>query len=77
MNDVGYFVYVNADTDQDAFDGKLVFGEEIIAHKGDDSWVEKAIIGAKKCLMQKKVPKSSPDCEWCKYREDANEVLQV
>jgi len=77
VNDVGYFVYVNADTDQDAFDGKLVFGEEIIAHKGDDSWVEKAIIGAKKCLMQKKVPKSSPDCEWCKYREDANEVLQV
>lgn len=75
VNDVGYFVYVNADTDQDAFDGKLVFDEEIIVHKGDDNWVEQAIIDAHKCLLMKKAPKASEGCEWCSYRADALEVL--
>ena len=68
-------MYVNADTDQNAFDGKLVFDEEIIVHKGDDSWVEKAIIDAHKCLLKKKAPKASRDCAWCSYRADASEVL--
>lgn len=75
VNDIGYFVYVNADTDLDAFDGKLVFDEEIIAHKGDDSWVEQAIIDAHKCLLKKKAPEPSKKCDWCTYRADANHVL--
>lgn len=75
VNDIGYFVYVNADTDLDAFDGKLIFKEEIIVHKGDDSWVEQAIIDAHKCLLKKKAPKASKDCDWCTYRANALEVL--
>lgn len=75
VSDTGYFVYVNADTSQDAFDGKLVFDEQIIAYKGDDGWVEKAIIDAHKCLLKKKAPKNSSDCEWCQYREHASAVL--
>lgn len=74
VSNTGYFVYVNADTDQDAFDGKLVFDEQLIAHAGDDSWVEKAIIDAHKCLKGKKMPKMSKDCEWCSYRSDALSV---
>ena len=76
VSNTGYFVYVNADTSQDAFDGKLIFDEEIIAHKGDDGWVEKAIIDAHKCLLKKKAPKNSKDCAWCQYREDSAHVLQ-
>lgn len=68
VSNTGYFVYVNADTDQNAFDGKLVFEEEIIAHKGKDDWIEKAIIDAHTCLRKKKVPKCSKECEWCQYR---------
>lgn len=75
VSDTGYFVYVNADTDQDAFDGKLVFDEQLIAHKGDDSWVEQAIIDAHKCLQKKKAPKPSAECEWCLYREDSVSAL--
>ena len=30
VSDTGYFVYVNADTGQDAFDSKLVFEEQLI-----------------------------------------------
>jgi len=64
----GYWVYVNADTGQARFDGKLVFEEQIIAHKGDRSWVEQAIVDAHTCLRKKKAPKPSKDCEWCTYR---------
>lgn len=75
VSNTGYFVYVNADTNQDAFDGKLVFDEQIIAYKGNDGWVEQAIVDAYKCLRKSKAPKSCKDCEWCSYREDANSVL--
>ena len=75
VSDTGYWVYVNADTEQDAFDGKLVFDEEIISYKGDRSWVEQAITDAHKCLCKKKAPKPSGDCEWCQYRASASEVL--
>lgn len=75
VNDTGYFVYVNADTGKDAFDGKLIFDEQIIAHKGDDGWVEQCIIDAHSCLMKKKAPKASEGCEWCAYRAAASEAL--
>ncbi len=77
VSDTGYWVYVNADTGQAGFGSKLVFDEQIISHKGDRSWVEKAIIDAHKCLQQKKAPKSFVDCEWCQYREDASEALSA
>jgi len=75
VSDTGYWVYVNADTGQTGFDGKLVFDEQIISHKGDRSWVEQAIIDAHKCLRQKKIPKCSEDCEWCRYRTAASKTL--
>lgn len=75
VSDTGYWVYVNADTEQDAFDGKLIFDEEIISHKGDRSWVEQSIIDAHKCLMKKKCPPPTEECEWCQYREAALKVV--
>lgn len=75
VDDTGYFVYVNADTGQNAFDGKLVFEEQLIAYTGNDGWVEKAIIDAHKCLRKKKAPKPSKDCEWCTYREAFAEAI--
>ena len=76
VSDTGYWVYVNADTEQPGFDGKLVFDMQIISHKGDNSWVEQAVIDAKKCLMGKKIPKASQNCEWCNYRDAAEEALK-
>lgn len=71
VSNTGYFVYVNADTKQDAFDSKLVFDEQLIAYQGSDRWVEQAIIDAHQCLCRKKAPKCSGDCEWCAYRQAA------
>jgi CRISPR/Cas system-associated exonuclease Cas4 (RecB family) len=68
VSKTGYFVYCNGKTDRKAFDGKLEFDIKIIPYKGDTSWVEKTILDAIGCLKSNKLPKSSPDCDYCKYR---------
>ena len=67
VSNTGYFVYVNADTSQDAFDAKLVFDEQLIAYEGNDDWVEEAIQSAHGCLMDNQRPDYTEDCEWCSY----------
>ncbi len=62
-----YLVYVNGKTDKEAFDAKLEFDVQIIHHKGDNSWVENSVIEAHKCLQGSKIPKESPECEYCPY----------
>lgn len=69
VSKTGYFVYCNGQKDRKAFDGKLEFEITLIAHKGDDSWVEKAIKDACKCLKSKKIPKASINCDYCGYVE--------
>ncbi len=71
VSNTGYFVYVNADTGQDAFDGKLVFDEQLIEYIGDDSWVEDAITEAHLCLMRDTIPQSTATCDWCNYRNES------
>lgn len=75
VSDTGYFVYVNADTSQDAFDGKLVFDEQLIPYEGSDEWVEQAVVDAHKCLQSDKIPECGEECEWCSYRFEANRAL--
>lgn len=74
VSPTGYFVYCNGNTDKKAFDGKLEFDIRIIPYKGNDSWVEKTIINLYKCLNSDRLPKSGPDCDYCKYRAAIKEV---
>lgn len=74
VSDTGYFVYCNGRTDREAFDSKLEFDVKIIPYIGDDSWVEKAVISAHKCLMSNKIPKAGDDCDYCRYVEAVNKV---
>ncbi len=74
VSDVGYFVYCNGITDKEAFDAKLEFDINLIEYKGNDSWVEEAIINAHKCLKNAKIPKSDADCDFCAYREAVKKV---
>ncbi|MBI2038208.1 MAG: PD-(D/E)XK nuclease family protein [Candidatus Magasanikbacteria bacterium] len=67
VSDTGYFVYCNGQTDRKAFDGKLEFDVTLISYKGNDSWVEKAIKDAHKCLNSDKIPKSGSECDYCSY----------
>ncbi len=71
VSDTGYFVYANGKKDREAFDGKLEFDVTIHAYKGDDSWVEQAVISAHECLMAESLPDPAPDCAFCNYREKA------
>ncbi len=70
----GYFVYCNGRTDKKAFDGRLEFEVTLVKYEGNDDWVEEKIIEAHKCLMSDKLPKSSPDCDFCAYRVAAKRV---
>jgi len=69
VSNTAYFVYANAQKDKKAFDGKLEFDVTIIAHQGNDSWIEKAILDLKKCLLSEKVPPPAKECEYCEYRK--------
>lgn len=76
VSNIGYFVYVNGQKDKKAFDGRLEFDVTLINHKGDDSWVEGAIIEAKKCLDEDALPNPSSTCEYCMYRKFVREVQE-
>lgn len=68
VSNKGYFVYCNGKKDKKAFDGKLEFDVDLIEYVGDDSWVEPALIEAKKCLMQDAPPACSTECELCRFK---------
>lgn len=74
VSDIGYFVYCNGDTDKEAFDAKLEFNVKIIPYKGNGDWIEKTVLEMRKCLMNDKIPASGDDCDFCRYRETANEA---
>jgi len=73
VNDTGYFVYCNGDTDKKAFDGKLEFDVVILPYKGNDKWIEQTISLIHDCLMSDVLPESSPGCDFCSYRDSARE----
>jgi len=75
VSDTGYFVYANGRKDRKAFDGKLEFDVTLIAHTGDDAWVEPTIKDIKKALDSDGVPPPASDCDYCRYRDAAGEVL--
>ena len=76
VSDTGYWVYANATKDKEAFDGTLEFELTLIAHRGDDSWVEKTLLNIKKSLDSDVPPESTEDCDYCRYREATNKVLE-
>jgi CRISPR/Cas system-associated exonuclease Cas4 (RecB family) len=75
VSNTGYFVYANGNTDVDAFDAKLEFDIKIIPYEGDDSWVEQALLDARKVLESEKLPQANPDCDFCNYRKATQDVL--
>ena len=81
VNDTGYFVYTNGRMDLDGFFDKVEFRTKIIAHKGDDSWVEPTIKKMKKCMDDDKIPAvgkhvmdSRKPCEFCDYAKKRTEL---
>lgn len=67
VSDTGYFVYCTGKMDGESFDKRIDFDVNLIAYKGDDSWVEKTLFEIKKCLEKDTIPKTGNDCDWCAY----------
>jgi hypothetical protein len=76
VSDTGYFLYCNGQKDRKAFDGKLEFDVTLIAHTGNDAWVEQAIIDAHTCLCNDHIPDANEDCDYCSYRAAVTSVLK-
>jgi CRISPR/Cas system-associated exonuclease Cas4 (RecB family) len=74
VSPVGYFVYANASKDKKAFDGKLEFQVTLIAHRGNDGWVDETLTHIKQALDNPEIPPQSPDCDYCRYRESVDGV---
>lgn len=55
------------------FAGVEIYDVNLIAYKGDDSWVEKTLFDIKKCLESDKIPKAGKGCDWCTYWNVRNE----
>lgn len=77
VSNTGYFVYCNGDADAEAFDGKLEFDVTIIPYEGSDDWIEETLARAKHCLDQNNLPAKGYDCDYCEYREAANDVTKI
>jgi CRISPR/Cas system-associated exonuclease Cas4 (RecB family) len=71
----GYFVYANGNTDAEAFDARLEFDVKVIPYEGDTSWVEGALMEARKVLESEKLPQANLDCDFCAYRKATQDVL--
>ena len=75
VSDRGYFVYANASTDKEAFDGKLEFELTLVPYTGDASWIEQTLIDIKETLDSREIPEKGQDCDYCIYRETAGKKL--
>lgn len=75
VSDTGYFVYANGRRDREAFDGKLEFDVKLIPYTGKDDWVEKTLVKMKECL-EGDMPKSSQNCEYCRYIQSVEEKIR-
>ncbi|PIR87768.1 MAG: hypothetical protein COU10_02875 [Candidatus Harrisonbacteria bacterium CG10_big_fil_rev_8_21_14_0_10_45_28] len=76
VSPVGYFVYANGKMDKKAFDGKLEFDIKLIPYEGKTDWIEAALVEIKKTLMSDEMPESSPECDYCVYRNWVIKVMQ-
>lgn len=72
VSSTGYFVYCNGKADRKSFDGKLDFDVTLIPYVGDDSWVEKTIIEAHRCLNGDEIPEANLECDYCSYIKAVN-----
>jgi len=76
VSDTGYFVYANAGRDKKAFDGVLEFDVTLIAYTGNADWIESTLAKIKECLDDDRIPEPADDCDYCRYRKAAGEVLR-
>lgn len=71
VNNRGYFVYVNAQKNRDAFNGRLEFDISLLSYDGSDAWVEPTLHAIHEVLDSPHIPPAGDECEYCAYRDAA------
>jgi hypothetical protein len=77
VSSTGYFVYANAGTDKEAFDGQLEFEITLVPCEGDTGWIDEILPKIKETLDADAIPPVGKSCEFCPYREAAGKKLQA
>ncbi|MFN5010890.1 MAG: PD-(D/E)XK nuclease family protein [Gammaproteobacteria bacterium] len=78
VSPTGYFLYVNGLKDGKFFSKNLVgnmrFKTTLVAHEGDDSWVEPTIQAVVNCFSAEELPLKGNDCDTCRYVSGRREL---
>lgn len=74
VSDTGYFLLLNGSAREAEFNWMLKFEPLVVTYHADDSWVDGAIRDAYACLVSNRAPKSSENCEYCRYRASARKI---
>lgn len=77
VSEIGYFVYANGSSDEDAFDNKLIFETTLVPCEGKSEWIEPTLLKIKETLDGEDLPPIGEHCEFCPYREAAGKKLQA
>ncbi len=75
VSPTGYFVYANAGTDKEAFDGQLEFEITLVPCEGETGWIDEILPKIKAALDSDEIPASGKSCDYCPYREAAGKKL--
>lgn len=75
VSDTGYFVYVNADSNKEAFDARLDFSVKLIPYEGNTDWLEPTLLKIKETLDSDLIPEVGEFCDYCTYRQAAGEAM--
>lgn len=62
-----YLLFCNALVNKESLNWNLEFEPYLLAHKIDDSWVQRTIYDALKCLQEGVQPVAGANCKTCKY----------
>ena len=77
VDPMGYLVYANANSKEDAFDYTLTFETTLVNCPTDTAWIEDTLHKIKAALESPTLPIIGPNCEYCPYREAAGKKLQA
>ena len=69
VSKTGYFVFAKVDKNKGFAGGKLSFDLFIEPQEGDYSWVDNALLDAKKTLADK-IPLPNQNCPYCKFAKN-------
>lgn len=72
VSKTGYFLFAKVNKNNGFAGGRLSFDLALESLEGDSSWVEDAILNAKKTLNSS-IPGSAPECPYCKFVQNSQE----